>query len=160
MRPLKISLLLAVGLTVFATARAAEFSSLEERMSEQEFREAGLDKLSADELARLNDWLRARMTAPQTAQADRTGFKPTGGLLGDNGDARVITSRVKGEFTGWNRGTVLELENGQAWEITDSNSFSVPAMQSPGVTIEPAMLGSWLIKVQGFNRSARATRVR
>lgn len=159
MRPLKISLLLAVGLTVFATARAAEFSSLEERMSEQEFREAGLDKLSADELARLNAWLRSRMTAPQ-AQVDRVGFKPSGGLLGDTGDARAITSRIKGEFTGWNRGTVLELENGQAWEITDSNSFSVPAMQSPGVTIEPAMLGSWLLKVQGFNRSARATRVR
>jgi len=28
------------------------------------------------------------------------------------------------------------------------------------VTVEPAMMGSWLLKVEGYNRALRATRVR
>ena len=39
------------------SASAQEFSSLEERMSAKEFKEAGLDKLTPEELARLNAWL-------------------------------------------------------------------------------------------------------
>jgi len=55
---------------------------------------------------------------------------------------------------------VLKLENGQWWQVTESQSFSVPEMQNPTVTISPAMLGSWLITVEGYNRSARVTRIR
>ena len=46
-------------LLITAAASAAEFSSLEERMSQAQFHAAGLDKLSPEELKVLNDWVRS-----------------------------------------------------------------------------------------------------
>lgn len=139
--------------------RASEFSSLEERMSDAEFRAAGLDKLSAEELASLNSWLKARLDQSSLAAApapqDRMGFRQ-----GFGEERHDFTARVVGEFSGWSKGTVLKLDNGQWWEVTESTSFDVPTMSNPGVNIEPAMMGSWLLKVEGYNRSVRVTRIR
>lgn len=142
--------------------RAQEFSSLEERMTDAEFRAAGLDRLSPEELSSLNEWLRARLNAipATTVSRSQEGFKPDDGLFATGGDRGEIVSTIDGAFDGWNEGTVLKLANGQWWKITDDRSFSVPETNNPGVTISPAMLGSWLLKVEGYNRTARATRVR
>lgn len=152
-----VSLLLAMSV-----AAAAGFSSLEERMSEQEFRAAGLERLTPEELAALNQWLRAKgATAGVGASQDNAGFKSGGGLLGDNsGQSAIEGVRIKGAFTGWDPDQVLELNNGQAWRVDEDSGFTVPATQDPLVTIEPAMLGSWLLRVEGYNRTARVTRVR
>lgn len=159
---LRSALLFASLLLAATTAGAAEFSSLEERMSEQEFRAAGLDRLSAEELAALNAWLRTKgVSAGAAATSDRTGFKSSGGLLGDNsGQSAIEGVRIKGEFRGWEPGDVIVLNNGQAWRVDEDSGFSIPAVQDPIVTIEPAMLGSWLLNVEGYNRKARVTRVR
>lgn len=153
-----------IALLLLATsfASAAEFSSLEERMSEQEFRAAGLDRLSAEELAALNAWLRTKgAAAGMQASRDRVGFKDGGGLLGDNsGQSAIEGVRIRGPFSGWDPGQVIELNNGQAWRIDDDRGFSVPTVNDPLVEIEPAMLGSWLMRVEGFNRTSRVTRVR
>ena len=157
------ALVFAVLVMAFATPLAAqEFSSLEERMTDSEFRAAGLDRLSPEELASLNEWLRSRLNAIPTTAVSRSqeGFKPDDGLLATGGDRGDIVSSIDGAFDGWSKGTVLKLANGQWWEITDDRSFSIPETNNPGVTISPAMLGSWLLKVDGYNRSARATRVR
>ncbi|HET9482618.1 MAG TPA: hypothetical protein VFO79_01570 [Xanthomonadales bacterium] len=156
------TVLLLFGLAFSTCAGAQEFSSLEERMSDAEFRGAGLDKLTPEELEQLNGWLRSRLNAiPNTAVSpSQVGFKPDDGLFATGGDRSEIVSRVDGVFDGWNRNTVLKLANGQWWQVTESQSFSVPEMQSPTVTISPAMLGSWLMKVEGYNRSARVTRIR
>ena len=157
------ALVFAVLAMAFAPQlRAQDFSSLEERMTDSEFRAAGLDRLSAEELAALNEWLRSRLNAiPSTAVSkSQEGFKADDGLFASGGDRGDIVSNIAGAFDGWSQGTVLKLANGQWWEITDDRSFSVPETTNPGVTISPAMLGSWLLKVDGYNRSARATRVR
>jgi hypothetical protein len=152
----------AFALAFAGGVAAAEFSSLEERMSDQDFRGAGLDRLSAEELERLNAWLRANIGQIGAAQVaeERVGFKDGGGLLGDNSDSGPVTSRIKGEFSGWNRGTMIELENGQTWQVTESDSFGIPKTMNPGVTIKPALLGSWLLKLEGFNHTVRVTRIR
>lgn len=156
------AVLFAAALLVSATAPAQDFSSLEERMSDGEFRGAGLDKLTPEELARLNDWLRTRLNEIPTTPVPRSqvGFKPDDGLFSTGGDHGDVVSRIDGPFEGWKRNTVIKLENGQWWRVDDSQSFAVPSMQNPVVTISPAMLGSWLLKVDGYNRTARVTRVR
>ena len=148
------------ALCLAGSVAAAQFSSLEERMSEQEFRAAGLDKLSAEELASLNDWLRNRASDVTANAGDDVGFKRGGGLLGDNGDEGPISAHIVGTFSGWSPGTILELDNGPAWEVEDDRGFSVGEIEGPAVTIKPAMLGSWLIQVDGYNRTARVKRVR
>ena len=157
------ALVFAVLVMAFATPLAAqEFSSLEERMTDSEFRAAGLDRLSPEELASLNAWLQSRLNAIPNTTVSRSqeGFKPDDGLFASGGDRGDIVSTIDGAFDGWSKGTVLKLANGQWWEITDDRSFAIPETQNPGVTISPAMLGTWLLKVDGDNRSARATRVR
>lgn len=148
------------ALCLAGSVAAAQFSSLEERMSEQEFSAAGLDKLSAEELAALNDWLRTRASDVTAAAADNVGFRSGGGLLGDNGDSGPIRANIVGPFSGWSPGTILELDNGQAWQVDDERGFGIAEVQGPAVTIKPAMFGSWLIQVDGYNRAGRVKRVR
>lgn len=157
-----VSLFLFASVFAAGTVAAQQFSSLEERMTEQEFRAAGLDRLSPEELASLNAWIAARLgTVPTTvAPADRVGFKPEGGIFGDDGERGEIYARIEGEFTGWSGRTVFKLDNGQWWQQTDGTTFSVPRMTNPGVEIQPAMMGSWLLKVDGYNRPVRVTRIR
>lgn len=163
-------LLLPVLLALpFALVQAAEFSSLEERMSESDFRAAGLDQLTPEQLARLNDWLRrnggvtAGSGAPSAA-ANAAPVQDTRGLPvpradGDGNDA--IVSRLTGEFSGWHSGSRFELENGMVWETSGAvQSLHVRSMQQPTVRIEPAFFGTWILKVEGYNSSVRVKRIR
>lgn len=129
-------------------------------MSSSEFAAAGLDKLSPEELARLNEWLRGNLRAampglaPGVAPAqERIGFR-------ESVVKGVVSSQIDGEFTGWSGKTVFRLKNGQVWEQIDSDSrFGGVRIDSPRVTIEPAMFDSWLLKVEGYNSTVRVRRV-
>ena len=160
MRLRSFPLVLIAALLLPFAAVAQEFSSLEERMSDAEFRGAGLDRLTPEELERLNQWLRTRIGyIPNTAAPGGVGFR-SDSLLGGDGDRSEVVSRIDGAFDGWSEGTVIKLQNGQWWEVTEPQSFNVKEMQSPGVTIKPKLLGSWLMQVDGYNRSVRVTRIR
>ena len=86
-----IARILVLFLVLAAPAAIAqEFSSLEERMSSDDFSAAGLERLSAEELARLNDWLRANWPAtaaasPYPAQADSRVAAPVERNLAQHG---------------------------------------------------------------------------
>lgn len=148
---------LAAGGTVHAQA---DFSTLEERMTEAEFRAAGLDRLTPEELANLNAWLaRRNVTTRPAPTGGGEGFKPDG-LFGDSGDRGRVVSRATSNQDEIGVGTTIALENGQSWRITDGSLSLSGGLAGRTVTIEPAMLGSWLLKVEGYNRPLRATRVR
>src|SRR4051794_19620783 len=76
---------------------AAEFSSVEERMSQQEFHAAGLDKLSPEELKNLDEWLRTHQTATTKL------VSPSGApVFYTNKEEKVaVESRIAGTFRGW-----------------------------------------------------------
>lgn len=160
MRPMYAVLVFALLALIAAdTLRAQEFSSLEERMSAKEFRESGLDKLSAEELANLNRWLRERapstVVAPAAAPVDdRTGF-PAG-----RNEPDKIVSRLTGSFRGWTGSTQFRLENGQVWQQTDDTTFGGVSLESPQVTIDKGMFGAWYLRVEGYNSRAKVKRIR
>ena len=137
---------------------AAPFSSLEEQMTREEFEASGLDRLTPQELARLNAWISRKVAGaavpaavePEPAQ-DRRGLKRV--------DARPIVSRIAGAFTGWRGRTLFELENGQVWQQVGGGVFRVK-LDSPEVIIEPAMFDSWRLKVKGYNASVKVRRIR
>jgi hypothetical protein len=159
-RSIAFLLCIAALATGSAASAAGEFSTLEERMTDAEFRAAGLDRLTADELANLNAWLARRNLSTRPAPAGGSqGFKPEG-LLGDSGDRARIVSRATSNQDEIGVGTTIALENGQSWRVTDGNLSLSGGLAGRTVTIEPALLGSWLLKVEGYNRSLRATRVR
>lgn len=157
--------LLGTTLVLFALAggiaSAQEFSSLEERMSHAEFKAAGLDKLTPEELAQLNAWLSqevsstARSTAP-AATEDRRGFETSGADYSD------IETRIAGEFTGWDgRDGRFVLTNGQVWQSVDPGSrLRGVKLDSPIVTIEAGTFGAWFLSVEGYNTRVRVKRVK
>lgn len=164
MRPIVFAL---TGILLLAPAIAAaqQFSSLEERMTYNEFRAAGLEKLSPDELAALNAWLREGLPvvaagAAASAQpiADRRGFPARAADQGPEGD---ITSRILGEFRGWSNQQRITLENGQVWQINDSTAtLAGVKLQDPVVTLSRGAISGWFLKVEGYNVRARVKRIK
>jgi hypothetical protein len=143
-------------LTTVAAANAAEFSSVEERMSQAQFHAAGLDKLSPQELKTLNDWLRAH------AETTTTVVTASGVPLfyPKESEREVVESRIDGKFSGWYGKTVFRLENGQEWTQTESGSFSNGKYDHPKVRIKPMMMGTWLMAVPACGCDVRVERTK
>lgn len=164
-----LALILLPGL-----ALATGFSSLEERMTGREFRDAGLHKLTEEELSNLNRWIQARSlaegeipewaaTAPAGADParQRDDASPAGDQRGLSGGERSeIQSRLVGNFSGWRGTDTFELENGMVWQQAEPGTFSVPEMENPEVVIRPGLFGSWQLQVGGYNSRVRVRRVR
>jgi hypothetical protein len=160
-------LFVLLSLLAFALpVSAAQFSSLEEKMSEQEFHDAGLDKLSPEELERLNAWLSAKLGAQMASpgssgSAGNVGFRPADFGVAAGETRSGISSRTVGSFSGWEPGSIIDLENGQTWKVIDSSSqLAIPSTMNAIINIDPGTLGSWLMKAEGYNISARVTRVK
>ena len=69
-----------------------------------------------------------------------------------------ITSRIIGEFGGWNGETVFELENGQVWQQS-SNGLLIVKLTNPRVTIKKARF-SYKLSVEGYNASVNVRKIR
>src|SRR5947209_10627051 len=98
--------------------------SIQEAMTPDEFKAAGLDKLSEDELQHLDAWLQGyRQTTEKHAteeaqkKADVEIKKVTAQTKGPEKKLLVnrVTSRVDGAFTGLTGHTVITLEDGTVW---------------------------------------------
>jgi len=145
----------ALALGVANLAHGQSFSTLEERMSAADFRRAGLEKLSPEELAALNAWLQQNQQK-QMAQADSRGFAPARGASDD----RPVRSRLIGTLDGFRKGTVFRLENGQVWTSIDPEAvLEGVTLEAPAVTVEKSLFGTWRLRVEGYNTSAKVERV-
>jgi hypothetical protein len=138
------------------TASAAEFSTLEERMSQGQFHAAGLDKLSPEELKTLNDWLRGHetVTTKVVTQSGQPLFYPKAS------EREVVESRIDGSFSGWLGHSVFRLENGQEWTQAESGTFSNGKYDHPKVRVKPMLMGNWLMYVEPCGCSLRVERTK
>jgi len=142
-----------------AAAQTEGFSSLEERMTGQEFTATGLHKLSDAELSALNQWIRARSLAgSDEARSPRDAAEEDSSI--DKMARKEFQSRIVGRFSGWEDGTEFVLENGMVWVQTEGRSFFMPETENPMVTIRPGAFGSWLLSVDGYNQSTRVKRIK
>jgi hypothetical protein len=143
------------------------FSSLEEQMTGQDFKAAGLDKLTPQELEALNGWIRrhslATLDVPAagvTAAAADSAVADRRGLKGEEDEDRTpISSRIVGKFSGWDGQTVFKLENGMIWAQADKDKFYIKEVENPAVVIDPGMFGSWRLSVEGYDSECRVERI-
>jgi hypothetical protein len=164
----RVLVLLCLVLVCDSVLSQGGFSSVEERMTGQEFTAAGLDKLTAEELASLNRWLRdhsvATLDTPVArgrvagvtgldAVADRRGFE------GAETTRDTIVSPLVGEFTGWDGDTVFQLENGMVWKQDETDRYFTRALVNPVVTIKAGMFSSWRLSVEGYNKWVKVKRI-
>jgi hypothetical protein len=99
-----------------AAAAPLEMSgSIKEMMSADEFKAAGLNKLSADELQRLDAWLQGyRQVTEQAAEKKAT-------ARASRTKMDLIVSRVDGTFNGLTGRTIIRLEDGTVWKQANAD---------------------------------------
>ena len=144
---------------VAGSALAQQFSTLEERMTYAEFKAAGLEKLTPEELAALNSWLAGKATATGAVAAAPS--KDMRGFEGREGSTEDVVSTIPGVFRGWKgAGDRFTLANGQVWVVTGGTSRFNVSLENPTVTIEKGLLSAWYLRVEGYNARAGVTRVK
>lgn len=165
LRTLAFALLLACSATAFAQAQTPP---IEQAMSPAEFKAAGLDKLSPDELAHLNAWL-GRTITQQTEQAAATAAtQATEKVKQENrgffhfGEDTPIDAHLVGEFRGFGgKGAHYTLDNGQEWQQVDDAELPGVRMTNPTVDIKPSVVGNtWYMKVGKYNTRAQVKRIK
>ena len=137
------------------------FPGVKKALSPEDYRAAGLDKLSPEQQAKLDEALRGyfsgatrkvveQATQQAAAQAVDRAVKekrveaPT-----------LIESRIVGPVNGWGERTVFLLENGQRWTPIDKTRHSFPPLDNPQVYIvrdpfgyKMAIFGGTVVRVR------------
>lgn len=163
----RMALFLAALWVPTTVAAQQGFASLEEQMTGAEFRAAGLEKLTPDELAALNRWIRSRslatLDAPRSSAAVSTAAGSAPSEPAPPGIEEMprepIVTRINGSFSGWDGQTVFRLENGMIWSQADKDKFYTREISNPIVTIEPALFGAWKLSVEGHDEECRVERI-
>src|SRR5213083_500777 len=96
-------------------AREKMSDDIQQIMTPEEFKAAGLNKLSPDELSKLNAWLQGyRQVTEQAAEKKAT-------ARAERTKLDVLVSRVDGSFTGLTGRTVIRLEDGTVWKQANAD---------------------------------------
>ena len=164
-RSWRLAPILLAALLVLAPAVQAQepVAPIEQQMTAEQFKAAGLDRLDEEQLATLNAWLNRAIDA-QTSQAVATAKQQvkeeSRGLMNFGGSEPII-GRIDGEFRGFARGRNYTLDNGQVWQQVDSATLSGVRIDSPEVKITPSMVGNaWYLSVGRYNTRAKVERVK
>ena len=150
-------LLMSVALAVPVVAFAADqYVPLQQRMSPEEFKAAGLDKLSPDELNNLDNWLsgHGKVVTKVVDQSGKPVFYPTSEKAGP------VQAHVQGSFAGFTGHTQLTLDNKQVWQQADGTRVSCMTSENPKIAIRRSLMGNWMAAVDGCNDTAPITRVK
>ncbi len=149
----------------------------------EKFRELGLHKLTAEELAALESLWAGRDEAvkaeaatkiaaaeARAQEAEKKAAEPAGdpkqpGWLHalitlkraeEKPDAAgVFESRLAGDFTGWSGHTLFRLENGQVWQQMNPGEYPGKVLPRPAVKIYPGALGTYWLQVEGLRQRVR-----
>jgi hypothetical protein len=159
------SLALVALLTCLAPLAIAQTAqpAIEKQMTPEDFKAAGLDKLTPAELARLNTWLGRTLdteTAKAAANAKAKVVHESRGFF-DFGSQEPISAHISGAFHGFAKGRSYTLDNGQVWQQIDDAELPGIRLTDPQVNIKPAMVGnSWYMQVGKYNSRAQVRRIK
>ncbi|MBA2431453.1 MAG: hypothetical protein H0V56_04980 [Chthoniobacterales bacterium] len=163
MKLLRFALLAALSFAWVSglQAQSPDFPGVQKAMAPAEFERAGLGKLSPDERAALDRFIRGYVASSNqqaaTAAVDEAAKE---GKITRN-EPEVIQSAIVGTFRGYDGRTSFTLENGQVWKQSQQVSRSFPAIDSPPVLIfrKPGMLSGYRMYIAGGG-NIRVSRVR
>lgn len=163
---LAFTLLLGCAFPAFAQTPAAQ-PPIEQAMTPEQFKAAGLDKLSAEELANLNAWLNRTIATETTKAAEQAAVQAKEMVETENrgffhfGSSEPIDAHIAGQFNGFRKGNTYTLDNGQQWRQTDTASLAGVRVENPAVKITPSLIGNtWYLRIEGYNTRAKVERVK
>ena len=135
-----ITLLLSLGTP--ATGHAQDESAdIQQQMSPEQFRAAGLQKLTPEELTKLNRWLQGyRDQAVQKAEKKAA-------VREQRAKLQLIVSRVDGVWNGIAPGVVIQLEDGSKWKLSNKDEHYGGHADHPAVAVYKAGFFGWKMRV-------------
>lgn len=75
--------------------------------------------------------------------------------------ADAMEARIAGAFTGWTRGQLIKLDNGQIWKCVDDRDGYYPnTPRDAEVTIQTSFFGGYWLEVQATGARLRVKRVK
>ena len=116
-----VNLGFCVMLVCLEPARAAQpemSGSIKEMMSAEEFKAAGLNKLSADELQKLDAWMQGYRQVTEQAAEKKATAKAS---AESHAKMDLLVSRVDGSFQGLTGRTIIRLEDGTVWKQANAD---------------------------------------
>ena len=121
--------------------------SIQKMMSPEEFRAAGLNKLSSEELEKLNAWLQGYREATEKVTEKKTEKRVAATQSWFHHEP--IVSRVDGSFTGLHGKTIIKLEDGTLWKQANIDDHAGPSpIDHPGAAVVWTGLG-YKMRIQG-----------
>src|SRR5215469_11760716 len=117
--------------------------SIKEMMSPAEFNAAGLNKLSADELQKLDAWLQGyRQTTEQAAEKKAT-------ARASRTKMDLLVSRVDGQFNGLTGRTIIRLEDGTVWKQANADDrYRAKVTDHPAAAVMHGVFG-YKMRIEG-----------
>lgn len=149
-------------------AVANDDNQVQDQMTPTQFKAAGLDKLTPDELANLNAFINGQLeeTAEEVAKTAVEEHKKNNiGFLDSmfGGEAVPdIQSNIEGMFKGWQGKTRVTLANGHVWEQLSGSGELVGGVraENPNITISQGAMGAWWAKIDGYNTKVKVKRIK
>ena len=146
-------LIVLLSFTGISAAEQPVIKPLQDSMSTEQFKAAGLNKLSKTELETLNAWISGQKTVVVEKIVSVEVEKP-------EQPKNDINSKIAGEFNGWSGNARFTLENGQVWSQTDSSVLYISKMMNPKVRITYSGISGWKLQVEGYNKSVKVKQVK
>ncbi len=132
---LALAAIFSLGATPLVVAQD-EAAGIQQAMSPEEFKAAGLEKLSPTELAKLNAWL----------QGYREKAEKKAALRESRTKLDFIISRIDGTWNGAVYGDVIALEDGTKWKVANKGDHFGGHADRPAVAIIKSIFG-WKMRV-------------
>ncbi len=141
------TLLVLVGSFVFslglvpALRAQGENVGIQNAMSPEQFKAAGLEKLTPAELAELNAWLQGyREEAVATVEKSAVRREKAAKLS-------LVVSRVDGTWNGIAPGEIIQLEDGSKWKLANKDEHYGGFADHPAVAVYKAGIFGWKMRV-------------
>lgn len=139
--------------SVAAAAAGDAFPGVQKLMTAEEFKAAGLDKLSTQERQALDTWL-TKFTATEAPALLETNEE-----VKEVQAAHVISANIKQPFEGWSGKTVFYLDNGQVWRQRLDGRM-VYNGEDTAVEIKKNFLGFYKMRHIASDRSVGVSRIK
>lgn len=128
------------------------WNGVEKMMTAEEYRAAGLDKLSPEELAQLNKWMLRFIAydAQQVVKSDSAVQKLQN---------TPVRRRIAGKFAGWSGKTTFTLDNGEVWRQRLPGRYAV-TLDNPEVEIYRNVLGFHELRILKTGKKIGVSRIK
>jgi hypothetical protein len=143
-----LGVLVTLGVTPTTCTAQGQFEkSIKQMMTPEEFSAAGLDKLSSEQLEKLDAWLQGYRQSTEKKASEVAEKKASERTARTKLD--MLVSRVDGTFEGLKGRTIIRLEDGTAWKQANSEDlFRSSVTDHPGAVVSHTIFG-YKMRIEG-----------